>query len=463
MLLITISLLLLSHFVSDTFSLSGFEFKHHNNEEMLEALRNVHDNCPNITRLYSLDRKSVSGLPLVVIEITENPGKHGKLKPEFKFIGNMHGNEVLGRELLLKLADYLCEAYLSGNKEIQMLVNTTRIHILPSLNPDGWDKATELLKAKNKDDWLIGRTNLNNVDLNRDFPNLDKIVYLNEEHHVHKNNHLLDQIEELDYTPQPETVAVILWLMRYPFVLSANIHGGDLVANYPYDMSRSGNSQEYTASPDDETFKLLALDYANHHRHMAKMDHKPCDNTGEDDFAKSGGITNGAAWYSVKGGMQDFNYLSSNTFEITLELGCDKYPPAKDLSVEWDNNKDALINYMWQSHIGIKGVVHQKFGKPIVNAAIKVVNITDGSNVIDHDITTVANGEYWRLLTPGTYIITAVKSGFNPETKVVTVSNNPKQPAQIVNFILQPSSPTDETSEAIATLFAKRRLPHIYK
>lgn len=47
-------------------------------------------------------------------------------------------------------------------------------------------------------------------------------------------------------------------------------------------------------------------------------------------------------------GMQDLNYLSSNDFEITLELGCDKYPKADQLEPEWQRNKDALLSFMWE-------------------------------------------------------------------------------------------------------------------
>lgn len=62
--------------------------------------------------------------------------------------------------------------------------------------------------------------------------------------------------------------------------------------------------------------------------------------------------------YEVIGGMQDYNYARSNAFDITFELSCCKYPSGSTIPEQWLLNKESLIKYFEQVHIGIKGNVH---------------------------------------------------------------------------------------------------------
>lgn len=154
------------------------------------------------------------------------PDQHVLLRPEVKYIGNMHGNEVVGLEILLYLIEYLLT---SNDSKVVQLMSSSRIWIMPSMNPDGLAISREGdcsstdgrfviidLNSFVFSTFLFGRYSKLGIDLNRNFPD-----YYGAE--------LESSIRAI------ETSAVISWLQQIQFVLSANYHGGDYVINTPFD------------------------------------------------------------------------------------------------------------------------------------------------------------------------------------------------------------------------------------
>ena len=403
------------------------KFLHHSNEKLKEFLQSYATKCSNITRLYSIG-KSVNGVDLWVMEISDNPGVHELGEPEFKYIGNMHGNEVTGRETLLLLVQYLCENY-GRVPRITDLIDNTRIHIMPTMNPDGYNIAHVGDRSS-----VLGRSNAQKVDLNRNFP---------------------DRLNRDPQIRQPETLAVMKWLKEYPFVLSANLHNGALVANYPYDSTDKESRPRppsLTRCPDDDIFQQVSLAYSRAHPRMHLGQPCPYD---RDSFKD--GITNGAKWYVVVGGMQDYNYVETNCFEITIEQGCYKFPPASQLPKIWRENHEALLTFIEEVHKGVKGFVKDSEGAVVPNATIAVLDR-------DHNITATGQGEYWRLLIPGVYQILVTAPGHHSQLKNVTIrsgravqvnftliANNENQPEFNNSTSGTENIPTTTTTEASTT------------
>ena len=55
------------------------------------------------------------------------------LRPQVKFVANIHGDEVVGRELLLALARYLADNYQTDSR-VRQILEATDISLVPRLS-----------------------------------------------------------------------------------------------------------------------------------------------------------------------------------------------------------------------------------------------------------------------------------------------------------------------------------------
>lgn len=326
--------------------------------ELSESLAAVAAAHPNIVRLHDVG-SSVQGRTLWFLKISDNVDVEED-EPEFKYVSSMHGDEVVGMELCRRLIDRLVNDY-GTDPRITRLVDEVEIWIMPLMNPDGYVAGS--------------RYNAQGRDLNRDFP---------------------DRVRDPSNTVTgraPETQALMSWGFTHAPVLSANLHGGALVVNYPYD-SDPDPFATYSAAPDDALFIEQSLVYSTA---MPRMFASP-------SFFQ--GITNGVAWYTAYGGMQDWNYEWQGCNDVTIELDNTKWPSWSRIPGLWEEHQEPMLAYMEQCLTGVRGrVTHVGSGAPLA-ASVEAVGI-DHAVFTDPDV-----GDYHRMLLPGTWTLRVAAAGY---------------------------------------------------
>jgi len=327
----------------------------------LQAYETAH---PTRAKRYDLGL-SVQGRHLWALRISDNVALEED-EPECKYISTMHGDEIVGVKMCMNLIDFLLINY-GVDSRATNIINEIDLWIVPLMNPDGYDTSPRT------------RYNANGVDLNRDFP----------DPFTSPNNTTAGRALE--------TAAIMNWSFGQSFTLSANFHGGALVVNYPYDNNASGSSV-YTICPDDDLFIAISEAYSSNNL--------PMWNSGT--FFH--GITNGAAWYAIDGGMQDWNYLYMGGNEVTIELGNTKQPSTSQITTLWNDNRNAMLSYLEKSLIGLRGKVTDSITSAPLNATIDVIGRT-------HSVFTDPQvGDYHRMLLPGVYDIKVTSAGHDTVT-----------------------------------------------
>ena len=230
-------------------------------------------------------------------------------RPEFFYSSTIHGDEVTGYVMMLRLIDTLLHGY-GSNPQYTDLINRTRISINPLANPDGtYYRGNNTVQGSR-------RYNANNVDLNRNYP---------------------DPFNPAKAALQPENEAMIAYFNAHSFRLSANLHGGAEVMNYPWDSFTSAQQQHPAADWWVDVCRRF-------------VDTSRTYNSNHFTDTYSSGYTAGGDWYVISGGRQDYVNYFHNCLELTMEISSQKTLSSNRLPEYWQFLQHPLVNYIAEIH-----------------------------------------------------------------------------------------------------------------
>lgn len=236
-------------------------------------------------------------------------------RPEFFYSSTMHGDEVTGYVMMLRLIDTLLKGY-GTNMQYTQLLNTTRISINPLANPDGTYSGGDNTVR------YAMRYNARFVDLNRNYPDPFGTPPMDDE--------------------QEENTAMIAYVSAHHFQMSANLHGGSEVINYPWDSFTSSENPH----PESEWWQAVGKRFVDTLRTYSNSHFRDVNNAG---------VIAGGDWYVISNGRQDYMNHYHNCRELTMEISTDKKLSSDQLPEYWRFLQHSLVNYIAEIHTFASG------------------------------------------------------------------------------------------------------------
>jgi len=303
-------------------------------------------------------------------------------KPSVFYTSTIHGDEVTGFHMMLRLIDYLLTNY-STDSYTTYLVNNIDIWICPLHNPDGTYYTSN--NQINSSPVSI-RTNRHGEDLNRSFPLAGQ------------------QPAKTDY--EPEVEAMIQFMEAHNFTLAANFHGGAEVFNYPWDTWTTWQHSHADAS----WWNYMGRQFADT-CHQVNANYMTLENNG---------VTEGGDWYVITGSMQDYHNWYLGTRHVTIEVSDDKVLSTNKLPNYWNYIRRSLLNFIAEADHGIHGTVTDSITGEPLEALVYIAN-----HDLDHSYveTTLPYGDYHRPIIAGQYSVTYSAEGYLPKTVVTNVTD----------------------------------------
>ncbi len=317
-----------------------------------------------------------SGRKLLVARIN-NGETEGK--PKFFYSSTIHGDETTGFIMMLRLIETLLTQ--QDLPEVKNVLDNIDLFIAPNTNPDGtYHGGNHTVNGAT-------RSNAYGVDMNRNYPDPVDGAHPDGEAYA------------------METEIMMQFAEDYQFTMAANYHGGAEVMNYPWDNN-------YERHADDAWWQLISREYADLCQDAAQST-DPYYMTDEEN-----GITNGADWYRIGGGRQDYMNYYQQCREITIECSTTKCPSASQLPTFWEYNYNSIFAYMNQVLYGIQGTVKDAATKEPLKATIEILNHDQDYSIVESQL---PMGNFHRPINAGTYTIEIKANGYLPIQKTVTV------------------------------------------